>query len=331
MPCGIVGRLKISNNNTFDEMMTTITIGTRKSKLAMWQTETVARILNDNGIDTTIVPMETKGDKILDRSIAKIGSKGVFTQELEEKLANGSTDIAVHSAKDMQSILPDGFSLIAFTEREKSHDVLVGFSGGIDLQDNDQQIRVGTSSVRRVALLKHYYPHLQSVPMRGNLQTRVRKLENGDCDVLMLAYAGVKRMGYDNLIIHHFPETQFVPPVGQGCIAIEVADSLDKDKKKLIRDTLNNSQSEICLRAERAYLRTLEGGCSIPAFGHAVLNGDHIQLQAGLSNLDGSWLLCKTLTGSIEKPEELGLELGNFILENEGKEVLAAIKGEQKS
>ena len=311
--------------------MTIITIGTRKSKLAMWQTEAVARILNDNGIETSIVSMETKGDKILDRSIAKIGSKGVFTEELEEQLANGSTDIAVHSAKDMQSILPEGFSLIAFTEREKSHDVLVGSRGGIDLQNKEQQIRVGTSSVRRVALLKHYYPHLESVPMRGNLQTRIKKLKNGDCDVLMLAYAGVRRMGYDKMIIHHFPEESFVPPVGQGCIAIEVADSLDKDKKRMVRDCLNNTRSEICLRAERAYLKKLEGGCSIPAFGHAVIKDDLLHLQAGLANLDGSWLLCKTLTGSIENPEALGLELGNFVLENEGKEVLAAIKREQMS
>ncbi len=311
--------------------MTIITIGTRKSKLAMWQTETVARILNDNGIATTIVSMETKGDKILDRSIAKIGSKGVFTEELEEQLAKGSTDIAVHSAKDMQSILPHGFSLIAFTEREKSHDVLVSFREDIDLQNKSQQIRVGTSSVRRVALLKHHYPHVDPVPMRGNLQTRIRKLENGDCETLMLAYAGVKRMGYEKMIVHHFPEEQFIPPVGQGCIAIEVADSLDSDKKSLVRSCLNNIDSEICLRAERAYLKTLEGGCSIPAFGHAVLKNDQIQLQAGLANLDGSWLLCKTVTGPKEEPEALGCTLGNFILEHEGKEVLAAIKREQSS
>ena len=309
--------------------MTTITIGTRKSKLAMWQTETVARILQEQGIKTTIVSMETKGDRILDRSIVKIGSKGVFTEELEEQLANGSTDIAVHSAKDMQSALPEGFSLIAFTAREKSHDVLVGLRDDVDLENRDQQLRVGTSSVRRVALLKHYYPHLQSVPMRGNLQTRIEKLKNGACDVLMLAYAGVTRMGYDNLIVHHFPEQQFVPPVGQGCIAIEVADSLDGDKKKLVRSCLNNDQSEICLRAERAYLKTLEGGCSIPAFGHAVLLGDRVRLQAGLANLDGSWLLSKTLEGSIDNPEALGLELGKYILAHRGKEILAAIRREQ--
>ncbi len=311
--------------------MTTITIGTRKSKLAMWQTEAVAEALNDNGIETTIVSMETIGDKILDRSIVKIGSKGVFTEELEQQLANGSTDIAVHSAKDMQSVLPEGFSLIAFTEREKSHDVLVGFQAGIDLENRENRIRVGTSSVRRVALLKHYYPHLQSVPMRGNLQTRIEKLKNGACDALMLAYAGVKRMGYDNLIVHHFPEEQFVPPVGQGCIAIEVADSLDNAKKNMVRSCLNNLQSEICLRAERAYLKTLEGGCSIPAFGHAVLAGDSVRLQAGLASLDGSWMLAKTLTGSVEDPEELGMELGAYILDHGGKAVLAAIKKEQGS
>lgn len=297
----------------------------------MWQTESVAQTLNDNGIATNIVSMETKGDKILDRSIAKIGSKGVFTEELEEQLDNGSTDIAVHSAKDMQSILPEGFSLIAFTQREKSHDVLVGLSGGIDLHDDTRRIRVGTSSVRRVSLLRHHYPHLEPVPMRGNLQTRIRKLEGGDCDALMLAYAGVKRMGYDSMVIHHFPEEQFVPPVGQGCIAIEVADRLDRDKKEMVRNCLNDIQSETCLRAERAYLKTLEGGCSIPAFGHAVLQGDRVQLQAGLANLDGSWLLSKTLKGPADKPEELGLEMGAYVLQNGGKEVLEAIKREQNS
>ena len=170
--------------------MITITIATRKSKLAMWQTHRVAAMLNDSGIDTTIVSMETRGDKILDRSIAKIGSKGVFTEELEEQLASGATDIAVHSAKDMQSTLPHGFALIAFTERERSHDVLVGLDPGIDLADTSRPLTIGTSSVRRVALLKHYYPHVEPVPMRGNLQTRVGKLEDGACDALMLAYAG---------------------------------------------------------------------------------------------------------------------------------------------
>ena len=309
--------------------MTTITIGTRKSKLAMWQTRSVARVLRDNGIKTVISAMDTKGDKILDRSIAKIGSKGVFTEELEDQLASGTTDIAVHSAKDMQSILPEGFSLIAFTEREKSHDILLSFDKEIDLKDDNQVIRVGTSSVRRIALLKHFYPHLETVPMRGNLQTRITKLENGDCDALMLAYAGVKRMGFENMVIHSFDESRFIPPVGQGCIAIEASDRLSVEKKELVRRCLNNLQSELCLRAERAYLRVLEGGCSIPAFGHAVLDNEVIHLTAGLANLDGSWLLCRTVSGGVDDPEKLGAELGNYILENEGREVLGAIKAEQ--
>jgi len=308
--------------------MTTITVGSRKSKLAMWQTETVCKMLNDRGIKTEIVALETKGDKILDRSIAKIGSKGVFTEELEEQLADGSVDIAVHSAKDMQSTLPEGFELIAFTAREKSHDVLLA-RGEVDLADTETPIRVGTSSVRRVALLSHYYPHVSAVPMRGNLQTRVAKLEAGDCDALMLAYAGVTRMGYDEMIVHHFDEARFVPPVGQGCIAIESATSLSAAKKALIRDCLNNQESEYCLRAERAFLKKMEGGCSIPAFGHAVLRGDLISLRAGLANLNGSWLLQETRSGSIDAPEALGQEVGTYILDNNGREVLGAIKAEQ--
>ncbi len=306
--------------------MTTITVGSRKSKLAMWQTETVCRRLNERGIKTDIFALETKGDKILDRSIAKIGSKGVFTEELEEQLAAGSVDIAVHSAKDMQSTLPSGFELIAFTEREKSHDVLLAHAD-VDLKNSDA-LRIGTSSVRRIALLKHYFPHVSAVPMRGNLQTRVAKLEAGDCDALMLAYAGVVRMGYDAMIVHHFDAAQFVPPVGQGCIAIESATTLSAEKKAVIRACLNNRESECCLRAERAFLKKMEGGCSIPAFGHAVLKNEALSLTAGLANLDGSWLLQETRVGPIEAPDALGQELGTYILDNNGREMLAAIRAE---
>ncbi len=306
--------------------MTTITIGTRKSKLAMWQTETVARMLEAHGLKTKITPIETRGDKILDRSIAKIGSKGVFTEELEEQLAGGLTDIAVHSAKDMQSTLPPGFELIAYTEREKSHDVLVSYQSDLRLDGPRSTIVVGTSSVRRVALLHHFYPQVQTVPMRGNLQTRLRKLKDGACDALILAFAGVTRMGYDDLIVHDFPVEQFVPPVGQGCIAVEASQSLPADKRQLIRACLNHHETELVMRAERAYLKTLEGGCSIPAFAHATLHGETISLTGGLANLDGSWLLCKTRSGSIKDPEHLGRSLGWDILENNGREVLAAIK-----
>jgi hydroxymethylbilane synthase len=306
--------------------MTTIKIGSRKSKLAMWQTDTVAGMLEKSGLSTQISSMETKGDKILDVSIAKIGSKGVFTEELEDQLNNGSTDIAVHSAKDMQSILPDGFELIAFTDREKPNDVLVSRNKSIDLSDTSQKLRIGTSSVRRIALLRHHYPHVETVEMRGNLQTRIQKMTDGGCDALMLAYAGVKRMEYEDMIVHIFSEEQFIPPVGQGCIGIEAATTMDPKKRDLVRSCLNNSDSESCLLAERAYLRTMEGGCSIPAFGLAMLDGDKLTLRGGLASLDGKTVLVQTETGSRNDAESIGERLGQAILDDGGREILAEIK-----
>ena len=292
----------------------------------MWQTNTVAAMLAEDGMETVISSMETKGDKILDVSIAKIGSKGVFTEELEEQLSTGITDIAVHSAKDMQSVLPDGYELIAFTEREKPNDVLLSRDASIDISDSSRPLRVGTSSVRRIALLKHFYPHVETVEMRGNLQTRIAKMDNGDCDALMLAYAGVKRMEYDDLIIKEFADDEFIPPVGQGCIAIESATSLDGEKREKVRSCLNNEDSEACLLAERAFLRVMEGGCSIPAFGLATLDGDELTLKGGLASLDGSTLLVRTEKGPRTDADTVGSRLGRYILDNGGKEILAAIE-----
>jgi hydroxymethylbilane synthase len=295
----------------------------------MWQTETVAAQLQKSGIETIIHSMETKGDKVLDTTIAKIGSKGVFTEELEMQLATGATDIAVHSAKDMQSTLPAGFSLIAFTERERVNDVLISIDPEFNLENRSVEIRIGTSSVRRIALLKHYYPHVLTVEMRGNLQSRIEKMKNGACDALMIAYAGVKRMGYDEMIVKVFPESDFIPPVGQGCIAVEASESLPAEKKQMVRDCLNNKQSEICLLAERAFLKKLEGGCSIPAFALAVLADGQINLTAGLASLDGKKILKKCLTGPEKSAEKLGEQLGNIVLENGGREMLTEIRQAQ--
>jgi hydroxymethylbilane synthase len=294
--------------------------------LAMWQTETVAGMLNEQGMETVISSMETKGDMHLDVSIAKIGSKGVFTEELEEQLQSGATDIAVHSAKDMQSLLPPGFGLIAFTAREKVNDVLLALDPSLSLDDPGRKIRIGTSSVRRIAMLKHYYPHVQTVEMRGNLQTRIQKMRDGVCDALMLAYAGVKRMEYEDMIVKVFPADEFVPPVGQGCIAIECSDGLAAEKQAMVRACLNNLDSESCLLAERAYLRKLEGGCSIPAFGLAVLENDVLTLTVGLASLDGTTILRKSEQAPRKEAEQLGERLGNYILEHGGREMLAEIR-----
>ncbi len=178
-----------------------VRIGSRKSKVALWQSQAVATMLNQKGLATESITTETIGDKILNTPIAKIGSKGVFTEEIEMMLKNGDIDIAVHSAKDMPSTLPKGFRLIAFTEREKANDVLVSDKSFVSLENKDKPLCIGTSSVRRVAMLRHFYPHFQIVDMRGNLQTRIKKMQSGVCDALMLAYAGVKRMNYDHCMI----------------------------------------------------------------------------------------------------------------------------------
>jgi len=207
--------------------------------------------------------------------------------------------------------------------------VLLSTDSSIDITDSTQSLVVGTSSVRRRAFLRHFYPHVHIVEMRGNLQTRIEKMRRGDCDALLLAYAGVKRMGYGDMIVMEFDEQQFVPPVGQGCIAIESATSLAPEKVREIRACLNNAESEACLLAERAFLKKLEGGCSIPAFGYAILEGEEIILTAGLASLDGKKILRTTDKGSLQDPGRLGKRVGEYILNNGGREMLAEIRRSQ--
>jgi hydroxymethylbilane synthase len=301
-----------------------IKIGTRGSLLALWQAEYIQSKLESAKIDTEIIIIETKGDKILDRALSKIGSKGVFTEELEEQLHSGLIDIAVHSAKDLQSELDESLSIIAFTEREKINDVLISHKP-IDI---NKEIVVGTSSTRRVAMLKAYFPHLKIVDMRGNLQTRIKKMESGACDALLLAFAGVNRMKYNDLIQYEFDNEQFVPPVGQGTVAIEISNKLDKSKAEVIRNICNDVETELCLLTERAFLRELKGGCSIPVFGNGKLIDGKVHFTAGIIALDGKEIIKASETQKNETPEELGIKLANRILSGGGKEILEKIKAQ---
>lgn len=300
-----------------------VKIGTRGSKLALWQAYHVEELLQKAGLSTVIVIIDTKGDQILDVSIAKIGSKGVFTQELEDQLVDGRIDIAVHSAKDMQSNLPEGFEIIAFTEREKENDVLVSHDKSISLKKN---IVLGTSSTRRVSTLKHFYPHVKTVEVRGNLQTRIRKMEDGLCDGLLLAYAGAHRMEYDHMIMEELDLNEFTPAVGQGSVAIEVAKILDSELKSKITSACNHQETSLRLRAERAYLRVLEGGCSIPVFALANLTGDQLSLKGGIVSLDGKERISILVEGSSDQPEKLGQELADKVFASGGKLILDQIK-----
>lgn len=302
-----------------------IRIGTRGSKLALWQAYHVEDKLKAAGFDTEIVTIETKGDKILDVSIAKIGSKGVFTEEIEDQLASAKIDIAVHSAKDMQSTLPDDFELIAFMEREKANDVIISHNKDINLS-NEKPFLLGTSSTRRVATIKHLYPLIKTTPVRGNLQTRIRKMEEGACDALLLAFAGVHRMGYQDMICEELPIDQFIPAVGQGSVAIEVHQSLEKEKSNAIRQVLNHPDTEVCLLAERAYLKKMDGGCSIPVFALAKLDQSCITIEGGIISLDGEERINHKISGDSKEADHLGQLLAEEVLSSGGERILKEIK-----
>ncbi|MDH4091987.1 MAG: hydroxymethylbilane synthase [Cyclobacteriaceae bacterium] len=301
-----------------------IRIGTRGSKLALWQAEHVAGLIRPSGYQTEIVPVETRGDKILDVTISKIGSKGVFTEEIEAKLLDGSIDIAVHSAKDLSSEIPDELELIGFTARELANDVIVSTKKNIN--PSKDKLKIGTSATRRVAFLRHFYPNLEAVTIRGNLQTRFAKLQAGEYDALLLAYAGVRRMGFDHLIVEKIETSYFVPAVGQGSIAIECHKKLSFQKKEIISNWVNHPETEGCIRAERAFLRGMQGGCSIPVFGYAQFDGALITLKGGIISLDGQRIVKAKRTAPPEDVKELGESVAHEVLSSGGKEILKEIR-----
>jgi hydroxymethylbilane synthase len=299
-----------------------IKIGTRASKLALWQAYHVQDQLKNNNVSSEIIEIITKGDKILDKSLSKIGSKGLFTEELEEQLLTGSIDIAVHSAKDLSSDLGENFEILSFSEREAAHDVFLS----LEKRDLSKPWVIGTSSTRRVALIKKYFPHFKIVDMRGNLQTRIKKMEDRLCDILILAYAGVHRMGYEDKIIANLNMDQFCPPVGQGVLAIEINKKLNIEKQKTLRNILNAPKTEQCLLVERSYLKFLKGGCSIPVFGHAIWHENRIHFTAGIVRLDGTEMIKETFVIENETEEALGQRAARYILSLGGDVILEDIK-----
>lgn len=311
-------------------MNTKIRIGTRGSKLALWQAYHIESLLQKGGLETEIITIETKGDKILHQPLSEIGSKGLFTEELEEKLISGEIDIAVHSAKDLQSELNTGLEIIAFTEREKPNDVLVSFDKNFSLENTGKPIVIGTSSTRRKAVLKRNYPHVTVVDVRGNLQTRFRKMEEGQFQAMLLAYAGVHRMGYDDRIVKLFPLTEFTPAVGQGSIALEAATSLDKSKREKIRQLSNHPSTEFCLLAERAFLKKLQGGCSVPLFALAELQANTLHVHGGLISLDGKEMIEASVSGNISEAGSLGEQLAEQLSKKGADIILAAIKSQKQ-
>lgn len=304
-----------------------IRIGTRASKLALWQAEYVASLIRPSGYTVEIVALETKGDKLLEKAIPEIGSKGVFTEELETLLMEGSIDIAVHSAKDLPSEIPDELEILAFTERELVNDVFIPREPGMKL--TDAGIRIGTSSTRRMAFIRHLLPKAEIVPVRGNLLTRFEKLKSGECDALILAFAGVHRLGLQDKISEMLETSYFVPAVGQGSLAIECHRKLAFEKKEVLSRWINHPATEFCIRTERSFLKTLQGGCSIPAFGYAHEENGVISLKAGIISLDGNKLIKIKDKAPTEDWRELGALVGKEVLRHGGAEILQGIKSGQ--
>lgn len=297
-----------------------LTIGTRGSKLAMWQTEHVSEILKGAGIDVDIVEIKTTGDLNQSQSLHAIGTSGLFTRALDSALLNGSIDLAVHSCKDIPSQTPEGLSLTCILKRENPRDVLVALSPEVDFDNFGGQFVLGTSSLRRQAFLRHYVPHFEVKDIRGNLDTRLGKLKSGEYDGLILAYAGVKRMGYEQYIIRKLNASSFTPAPGQGAVAVMTRSDFSLNDR--LRSVLNHEVSEIAILSERAFLRTLEGGCQVPIFALASILDGRVNLQGGVASVDGKVLIRDEVNGSAADPETLGVELAELIIQKGAREVL---------
>jgi hydroxymethylbilane synthase len=302
--------------------MTLLKLGTRKSKLALWQANFIKEKLEALGCKVELVPITTTGDKILDAPLAKIGGKGLFVKEIENALLEGEIDLAVHSLKDVPMIIPEGLTLSAITEREEPYDVLISRNGK-KLEDLPPGAVVGTSSLRRQVQIKRRRGDLRVEILRGNVDTRLRKLKEGLYDAIVLAYAGVKRMGFSGEISQILED--FIPAVGQGSLAIETR-AEDERVINFVK-VLNHEESWLRAVCERAFLRELQGGCQVPIGAYAWIEGDRIKIKGFISDLEGERFLEGYEEGSLQEAEEVGKRLAQRLLREGGEEILKEIYG----
>ena len=305
-------------------MKAVLKIGTRQSLLALWQSNHIAACLRKQYPDCEVVlkKIVTKGDRILDVPLAQIGGKGLFTKEIEEDLLSGEVDLAVHSLKDMPTVLPEGLCLTAITERANVGDAFVSNKYN-SFAELPLGAVVGTSSLRRKAQLLAARPDLTIRDLRGNVDTRLRKLDEGLYDAIILAAAGLERLGHGDRIKAVIPSSVCLPAVGQGALAIECRTN-DAEVRQML-DFLNDAPTVYATNAERAFLGLLEGGCQVPIGVHADVEGDKIKIEAIIAALEGSTVLRDTIEGAATDAVALGQELGKKMLANGGQEILAAI------
>lgn len=304
---------------------TQLTIGTRGSKLALWQSTYIKdRLEKITGLPVCLKVIKTTGDKILDVPLAKVGGKGLFTKEIEVELIGGTVDLAVHSMKDVPTGLPDGLVMAATPARVDPRDVIV--SGANHTIDSlPRGARVGTSSLRRRSQLLALRPDVEIVDVRGNLDTRMRKAETGEVDAVILAAAGITRMGWSERITHYIEPALMVPAVGQGAIGIEIRE--DDEFMQEVCKELSDPPTFTCVTAERVVMRKLEGGCQVPIGAYCrVVEGTKLVMDAFVGSLDGRTLLRHTLEGSTGEPVMLGETMVDRLLEMGANEILAEVR-----
>jgi hydroxymethylbilane synthase len=293
-----------------------IVIGSRGSALALWQARHIAAKLAELGAETRLEIIKTTGDRIQDVPLAKVGGKGLFTKEIEDALLEGKIDLAVHSMKDMPTGIPRGLAIAAIPQREEARDAMVGAT----LAELAHGARVGTSSLRRASQLLALGRGLAIETLRGNVDTRLRKLDEGQFDAIVLAAAGLRRLGWDARIREMIPPEVMCPAVGQGALAIETREN--GEARELARG-LDHAESRAAVDAERAMLAVLGGGCQVPIGAHAHLENGEIQLHAVVASPDGARVIRGKFHGS--DPEQVGAELGRRLLDQGAREILKEV------
>jgi hydroxymethylbilane synthase len=299
-------------------------IGTRGSKLALAQSKWVKEKIEERHTDVRVelIRIKTTGDKILDSPLSKIGGKGLFVKEIEEALLNKHIHMAVHSMKDVPAELPDELMLCAFPEREDPRDAFISLKDK-SIENLPKGSSLGTSSLRRAAQLLHIRPDLDIIALRGNVGTRLRKLESGDVRAIILAAAGLRRIGLEDRITSVIPSEQVLPAIGQGALGLEVRRS-DHDTISLL-DFLNHKPTEITVRAERAFLKELEGGCQVPIAAFAILNSNTVHLRGMVAELDGTRIIRDEISGIMHQAEEIGINLAERLLDAGAGDILSSI------
>jgi hydroxymethylbilane synthase len=301
-----------------------VRIATRGSKLALWQANHVKSGLEkaNPGIEVELLVLKTKGDKILDVALAKVGGKGLFVKEIEEALLDGRAEIAVHSMKDVPTELPPQLELAATDVREDVRDALFAREAA-GLDDLPQGAKVGTSSLRRQAQLLHHRPDFEIVSIRGNVDTRLRKLQDENLDAVVLAAAGVKRLGYAERVTEYLPVEVSLPATCKGSLGIEIR--RDDDQTRGLIEPFVHRPTAVAVTAERAFLKTLEGGCQVPIAGLAIVEGGRVKMEGLVGSVDGRRIIRERIEGSEKEAEELGVQAATAILDRGGREILREV------